>query len=434
MEAIMPSGWGRYCDDRRFTVLRRKDADGGGESGLLGRDETVGDAAMRGLCALHLPKRTWVVKFDGKPIGYFYIEKEWDGAHRCHPLCTCHDGDIIVPSEAFQGYSSAETYRSNQINCWTFSPFTADSSVRSILTGSDYPIFLRQQLEQIQQREGISDYDINRYMDEFAQFISEPGAGDSTARTVNVDFASNTTVMIDAGGNGEWLENGSISLYGIFAPGFFETYRIYPFEVDRHNTWVQLDGRHFCVGQREHRYYASALSPQGYETVRTSFCEFIGGEGEDETPVAFLPLSSEFATYEMETVRGAHGWEIRYTNYPAGHGVLGIAFRVPVAGNYTSGIGLMQNGQFFYNDYFDVRELEEHSGTLTRTDYVTARFDVEYDVGTLEVERIEALTREDDEEGVTQEWFSSGGRYLGTETTTTTYPEDLESHITFERL
>ncbi len=429
-EAIRPSGWGRRCDDRAFTVLRRRDADGGGESGLLGRDETVGDAAMRGLCALHLPKRTWVVKFDGKPIGYFYIDKVWDGVHRCYPLCTCHDGDIVVPSDAFLGYSSATTRRSNQINCWTFSPFTEDSSVRSILTGSDYPIFLRQQLEQRQEWGEITGSDVDRYMDEFAQYISEPGAGDSTSRTVNVDFASGTTVMIDEGGNGSWLENGSRSLYGIFAPGFFEFYKIYPFDETRRNTWVWLDGRHFCVGYREHRYYASALSPQGYETVQTSSGAF---DGEDGRPVVFLPVSSEFATYETEIVRGSYGWELRYTNLPAGSGVLNIVFGVPVAGTYTSGIGLMQNGQFFYNDYFDVRELNEHGGPFTRTDYVRVRCDVEYDDETLEVENIEALSR-DDVENVTQDWSSSGGRYLGTETTTTTYPEDIESHITFERL
>ena len=426
---IMPSGWGRGCDDRRFTVLRRRDADGEDEGGLLGRDVTVGDAATRKVCALHLPKRTWVVKFDGKPIGYFYIGKEWDSSHVCHPLCTCLNGDIVVPSDAFSGYGSTTTRKSNQINCWRFFPLTEDSSVRSILTGSDYPIFLRQQLEQRQERGEITGSDVDRYMEEFAQYISESGAGDSTSRIVNVDFAYDTTVMVDAEGNGSWLENGNRSLYGIFAPAFFESFRIYPFDEDRRNTWVTVDGRHFCVGLRYKSYYASALSPQPYETVLTSSREF---SDEDERLVAFLPSSSSFSTYETETSRGEHGWEIRYSNYPAGQGVLGIVFRVPVAGFYTSGIGLMQLGQFYYNEIFDVRELDEHSGSFTGTDYVTARFGVEYDVNTLEIENIEGLPREDDD--VTQEWFSSGGRYLGTESTATTYPQDLESHITFERL
>ena len=427
---IMPSGWGRGCDDRRLTVLRRRDADGEGEGGLLGRDVTVGDAATRKVCALHLPKRTWVVKFDGKPIGYFYIEKEWDSSHVCHPLCTCLNGDIVVPSDAFGGYGSTTTRKSNQINCWRFWPLTEDSSVRSILTGSDYPIFLRQQLVQRQERGEITGSDVDRYMEEFAQYISESGAGDSTSRTVNVDFAYDTTVMVDAEGNGSWLENGSRSLYGIFAPSFFEDYRIYPFDEDRRNTWVMVDGRHFCVGLRYKGYYASVLSPQAYETVLTSSREF---SDEDERQVAFNPSGSVFATYETETFRGGHGWEIRYNNYPAGHGVLNIAFRVPVTGTSTSGIGMMQIGQFFYNEYFDVRRLDEHSGSLTGTDSVTARFDVEYDVETLEIERIEGLPRENDG-GVTQEWFSSGGRYLGTESTATTYPQGIESHITFERL
>lgn len=426
---VKPRGWGRICDDRTFTVLRRLDADGEDESGLLGRDKTVGDAVTRELCALHLPKRTWVAKFDGKPIAYFYIDKEWDSSHRCYPLCTCMDGDIVVPSDAFDGYTSASTAKSNQINCWRFYSLAEDSSVRSVLTGQDYPIFLRQELEQRQEYGQIPPgVNLDTYMEEFEQYISEPGAGDATSRVVNVDFAYNTTVMIDAEGNGSWLENGSRSLYGIFAPSFFESYRIYPFDEDRRNTWVTVDGKRFCVGLRNRGYYASAQSPQAYETVRTSFGEF-----DDESPASFYPLGSTFGTYESEIVRGEHGLEIRYTNYPAGQGVLRMSFKVPVAGNYTSGIELMQNGQFFYNDYFDVRELDEHSGSFTRTDYMTARFDVRYDVETLEIESIEEIPFED-EDDVTQDWFSSGGRYLGTETSTTTYPQDFESHITFERL
>ena len=425
---LMPRGWGRRCDDRKFTVLRRLDADGEDESGLLGRDKTVGDAVTRELCALHLPKRTWVAKFDGKPIAYFYIDKEWDSSHRCYPLCTCMDGDIVVPSDAFDGYTSASTAKSNQINCWRFYSLAEDSSVKDILKGGDYPVYLRQQLTRIQQERGFSDDDLNRYMSEFVQFISADGAGDSESRIVNVDFSYGTTVMIDKNGNGSWLADGPISLYGIFAPAFFEDYKIYPFDEERANTWVSADGKRFCVGLRNRGYYASAQSPQEYVTVRTSFGEF-----DNERPVTFYPLGSTFGTYEAETVRGGHGWEIRYTNYPAGQGVLRMSFKVPVAGNYTSGIGFMQNGQFFYNDYFDVRELDEHSGLFARTDYMTARFGVEYDVQTLEIERIEGIPFED-EDDVTQEWFSSGSRYLGTETSTTTYPQDLESHITFERL
>lgn len=427
---LMPSGWGRDCDDRRLTALRGRDEDGGDERGLLGRDKTVGGVATMGMCALHLPKRTWIVKFDGKPIGYFYIEKVWDASHRCYPLCTCSNGDIVVPSDAFGGYSVSTTRRSNQINCWRFYPLTENSSVRSILTGSDYPIFLRQELEQRQEWGEIPPgVNLDEYMEEFAQYISESGAGDATLRTVNVDFAYSTTVMIDKDGNGIWLGNGNRSLYGIFAPAFFENYRIYPFDEDRRNTWVTVDGRHFCVGLRYRDYYASALSPQGYKTVHSSFREF---NGEDERRVAFHPSGSTFATYETKTGRGEHGWEISYINYPAGHGVLNIAFRVPVAGTYTSGYGLVQFGQFFYNELFDVRELNNHSGSSTGTDYVLARFSVEYDVKSLEIERFEGMPREN--EDVTQEWFSSGGRYLGTETTTTTYPQGIESHITFERL
>lgn len=424
---VKPRGWGRRCDDRRFTVLRRKYEDGDGESGLLGREKAVGGDVTIGLCALHLPKRTWVVKFDGKPIAYFYIDKEWD-ASRCYRLCTCMDGDIVVPSDAFDGYTSASTARSNQINCWRFYSLAEDSSVRDILKGGDYPVYLRQELTRIQQERGFSDDDLNRYMSEFEQFISADGAGDSTSRVVNVDFSYGTTVMIDKNGNGSWLADGPNSLYGIFAPAFFEDYKIYPFDEERANTWVSADDKRFCVGLRNRGYYASAQSPQAYATVRTS-----SGVLDAERPAAFYPLGSTFGTYESEIVKGGHGLEIRYTNYPAGQGVLRMSFKVPVAGNYTSGIGLMQSGQFFYSDYFDVREQDEHSGSFTRTDYMTARFDVRYDVETLEIESIEGIPFED-EDDVTQDWFSSGGRYLGTETSTTTYPQDFESHITFERL
>ena len=375
------------------------------------------------------------MKFDEKPIGYFYIDKDWEVEHIVHPLCTCSNGDIVVPSNPFRGYGSTATYRSNQINCWTFYPLSENSSVRSIITGDDYQIYLRHKLEQRQEWGEIPpSVNLDTYMDEFAQYILESGAGDSTSRVVNVDFAYDTTVMIEGGvwyGEASWLENGNRSLYGIFAPSFFESYRIYPFDLERLNTWVKVDGRSFCVGRRSHTYYASPRSPQGYETVRTSSDGF-----DDERPVSFYPLGSTFRTYESETGRGEHGWEIRYTNYPAGQGVLYIAFHVPVSGTHTSYDGLLlSDGTFIYDyrDYFDVRELNKHSGPFTRTDYVTARFSVGYDVETLEIERIEGMPRED--ENVTQDWFSTGGdRYLGTETTTTTYPEDIESHITFERL
>lgn len=423
---IMPSGWGRDCDDKKLTVLRRRGADGGDGGGLLGR------AATSNVFALHLPKRTWIVKFDEKPIGYFYINKEWDLSHRCYPLCTCLNGDIVVPSDAFVGYHSTTTRKSNQIYCWKFYPLTEGTSVRSVLTEPYYPAFLRQQLEQRQERGEIPPgVDLDVYMDEFAQYISEPGAGDSVSRTVNVDFAYDTTVMIDNDDKGSWLENGSLDLYGIFAPSFFESFRIYPFDEERRNTWVTLDGRSFCVGLRYAYYYASPLSPQGYKTVLTAFRDF---DNSGERCVAFNPPGSEFATYEMEYARGGYGWESRYYNYPEGHGVLNISFRVPVAGTSTSGIELTQVGQFFYNDYFDVRELDEHSVSSTGTEYAKARFSVEYDVKTLEIKSIEAMPRDNNEENVTQEWFSSGSRYLGTESYTYTYPHDFESHITFEKL
>lgn len=472
-----PDGWGDDNDGKRYLVLR-SDGDVAGlpsmKTGVIGRK----DGDNTGLCALYLPKNTYIVKFDGVPIGYFHLEKNYysEANGMVRTFCPCKKTDVIIPPSAFDGnYSSQSETTSNQIYCQVFSPIVEGESVQeTINNGLDVNVRARAAYEcgVVKYKQGTTDYTpqfqdcltyyktgdepVKDYEDfnqqqavrVFCRFVRNwngaIGTNDGKAvMTSDADpyFVTDDTFKKVKSDDGSvkyerMIEGRNISTHII--PIDRDLYEFYFSYMNNWNVWFESPG---AGGKREFKYLTHESLDVKKETLSTSSSET---DISEDRPVKFV--GGRFLTwYNLYNDEGAFGVEnVREKDFSPGVGELRIFFKVPITTTSMTRIGNLgfSGGAIVsQNMNFDVRhDLDSGQSDTVKSEIgMEARLLLKYNVRTLDVEGVIGpsntwSTTMDEQIDVheTRAW-SPGAVLRGWIRKDVVYPKDLESHIAIEK-
>lgn len=474
-----PAGWGDSHDGKRHLVLRG-DGDEPGlpsmKTGVMGRPDEVG----MGLCALYLPKTTYVVKYDGIPLGYFRLEKNYDSEVNglVLPFCSCMQEDIVIPPAAFDGkYSSHSETTSNQIYCQVFSPILEGESVRDIIAGGvnanvrnvaamecGVEMYVPGTTDYTPQFKDCLDYyvtgnePVKQYGDlgqeesvkEFCAFVRswneamEEGVGEAVMSSdAEAYFVSDDTfrkVQSDDGVKYERMDGSKkISTHVIPIGRILHDRYFGPYLKNWNVYFDEVPG---SGGRREFRYLAHESLDVAKEVLGYSSSVTDIGDGRN-VKYAGGRFSTWYTWYNDAGTWGVENTQER--DFAPGIGELRIYFKVPVTSTSMTrlgGLGFSGSTIIGRNTMFDVRkDIESPSGEEWKSEvWMEARLLLRYNVRTLEVEGVvgpsdtwSTTIDEQVDRHETVPW-SPDAVLRGWTRHDVVYPKGLWSHITVEKL